>query len=203
METVVLSGKRELDIYINPQRQRLLRELALAGEPMTPKQLSGVLGISASAVQHHIQKLKSLGVVGESHTERIRGITAHYYQALPVTVRVGYGVEEGYDTQRLALLQNGVNGVLQGFDRYLRKEAKTRAADGTGRQPRPEEPESEPYAIPTGDVLWGISRLTQEEASAVMTLIRDFLRVHETPAPDRVTWEYALIAYPVSGEQHA
>ena len=203
MVTVVLTGKRELDIYINPQRQRLLRELALAGTPMTPKQLSGVLGISPSAVQHHIHKLVSLGVVGESHTEHIRGITAHFYQALPVTVRVGYGVAEGYDTQRLALIQNGINGVLQGFDRYLHKESEMRATDEASQQPRPEGSAGEINSMPVGDVLWGISRLTPQEAGTVMTLIRDFLRAHEAPSPNRIAWEYALIAYPVSEAKHA
>ena len=203
METVVLSGKRELDIFINPQRQRLLRELTLAGEPMTPKQLSGRLGISASAVQHHIQKLCSLGVVAQSHTERIRGITAHYYQALPVTVRVGYGVEQGYENQRLTLLQNGVNNVLQGFDRYLQGEAATRAQSGTPNPDADMQAETHAENSATGDVLWGVSRLTQEEARTVMALIRDFLQAHETPAPDRQAWEYALIAYPVGKEPHA
>ena len=202
MNTVVLSGKRELDIYINPQRQRLLRELTLAGMPMTPKQLSIRLGISASAVQHHIQKLVSLGVVGESHTEHIRGITAHYYQALPVTVRVGYGVEQGYESQRLTLLQNGVNSVLQGFDRYLQNEATARA---NGGEPLPNEGPSTGDSVDsvTGDVLWGVSHLTREEARTVMALIRDFLQAHESPAPDRQAWEYALIAYPAGREPHA
>ena len=202
MDTVVLSGKRELDIYINPQRQRLLRELTLAGMPMTPKQLSVRLGISASAVQHHIQKLVSLGVVGESHTEHIRGITAHYYQALPVTVRVGYGVEQGYESQRLTLLQNGVNNVLQGFDRYLQKEVAARIGDGESTPKNGSTADASAETV-AGDVLWGVSRLTREEARTVMALIRDFLQAHESPAPDRQAWEYALIAYPVGREPHA
>lgn len=205
MASIVLSGKKELDIYINPQRQRLLRTLAIAGAPMTPKQLSGVLGISPSSVQHHIQKLVTLGVVAESHTQRIHGITAQYYYAPPVTVRIGYGVEAGLYTQRFALIQNGVNEVLQGFMDYSHSPATLLPPCHTA------EAESDcsakeavlPNATPYGDVLWGIARLTESEAQEVMALVRTFLRAHETPSPDRMPWEYALIAYPVPEEPHA
>jgi hypothetical protein len=36
METIVLTDAKALNIYINPQRQNMLRILRLAGEPMTP-----------------------------------------------------------------------------------------------------------------------------------------------------------------------
>ena len=89
MEPIVLSGKRELDIYVNPQRQNLLRCMKIAGVPMTPKQIADRMGISPSSVQHHIRKLAELGIVELSHTERIHGITASYYRALPRTVSIG------------------------------------------------------------------------------------------------------------------
>lgn len=210
MQTIILTGKRELDIYINPQRQRLLRALALAGAPMTPKRLSETLGISPSAVQHHIQKLVALGVVGESHTERIHGITAHYYMALPITVRVGYGTEAGCETQRIALMQNGVNAVWQGFADHLRG----RAASGAAGEPAPDDNAEVPSALAerpapapvndlAGDVLWGIAHLTDDEARQVLTLIRGFLHEHDAPAPGRTAWEYALIAYPAKEGDHA
>lgn len=191
MDSIVLSGKKELDIYINPQRQRLLRTLALAAEPMTPKQLSVVLGISPSAVQHHIQKLVALGVIAESHTEQIRGITAHYYHALPVTVRIGCDPSDEYADQRLALMQNGVNEVFQGFAAYLGQSGASRRADSAPAL------QADPSAEPVGDVLWGIVRLQKAEANALMALIRDFLCAHDRPASGSDPWEYALIAYPV------
>lgn len=205
MQPIVLSGKRELDIYINPQRQRLLRTLAIAGTSMTPKQLSGVLGISASAVQHHIQKLVTLGVVAESHTELIHGITAHFYHALPVTVRIGYGVEEGLEAQRFTLMQNGVNEVLQGFSNYIHNPATPLPPSYIART-KPVDATNDAAAqtiSPYGDVLWGIARLTGTEAGEVMAMVREFLHTHEIPSPERVPWEYALIAYPVPEEPHA
>jgi len=205
MEPIVLSGKEELDIYINPQRQRLLRTLAIAGSPMTPKQLSGVLGISSSAVQHHIQKLVTLGVVAESHTERIHGITAHFYHALPVTVRIGYGVEEGLETQRFALIQNGVNEVLRGFSDYSRNPTipLPSTIGGVARSSIAVDQATVNANLPHGDVLWGIARLTDTEANEIMSIVREFLHQHEIASAERVPWEYALIAYPVPEEPHA
>lgn len=121
MQTIVLTGKKELDIYINPQRQRLLRQLAVEGAPMTPKRLSVLLGISPSAVQHHLQKLLELGVVRLDHTELVRGITAHYYRALPVTVRIGCDSGDELQPQRLALMQNALGEVFEGFAEALRE----------------------------------------------------------------------------------
>ena len=69
METIVLTGKKELDIYMNPQRQNILRCMQIHGAPMTAKQIADQIGISASSVQHHIRLLKELGLIEQSHTE--------------------------------------------------------------------------------------------------------------------------------------
>ncbi len=61
MDHIKLSTKKELEIYMNPVRQNLLRLLERSKLPMTPKQLSLKLDISPSSVQHHIKKLESLG----------------------------------------------------------------------------------------------------------------------------------------------
>lgn len=186
MPTVTLSGKAELDIYINPQRQRLLRVLTLAGQPMTPKQLADALGISASAVQHHIGKLLSLGVVALDHTARVRGITAHYYTAPPVTVRIGCEQQDGLAPERLSLVHNGVNAVLNGYAAYV----SHGATPATGQTPQ-------------GDALWGILRLPAPQAAELLGLIRAFLAEHDAPAQAGDPWEYALIAYPAREADHA
>ena len=43
---IVLTTKKELEIYMNPSRQEIIRELGRAGEPVTPKYLSERLKIS-------------------------------------------------------------------------------------------------------------------------------------------------------------
>lgn len=184
MDTIILSGKKELDIYINPQRQKLLRCLKVAGVPLTPKQLADQLGISPSSVQHHIRKLVELGIVELSHTERIRGITASYYRVLPKTVSIGGLIEDENGGQRLALLQNSVSAVFEGFAEYGRRGAAELKKDQQH-----------------GDILTGVIHLGQEEAKELYSIIRTFLAEHEEKEKSGTPWEYALIAYPVTEER--
>lgn len=183
---IVLTGKKELDIYVNPQRQRLLRVLALEGCPVTPKTLSDRMGISPSSVQYHLKKLISLGLVAQHHTKKINGITAHFYRLVPCTISIGRPPAEGHMEERIALMQNGVSGVFNGFANYLRQA-------NNGSLPAP----------PLGDLLWGIARLSPQEATELHHIIHRFLEAHEPSEVQGDAWEYALIAYPVKEEPHA
>ena len=186
MDTIVLSGKHELDIYMNPQRQNLIRCMQIAGIPMTPKQLSNSLGISPSSVQHHIRQLVELGLVELDHTELIHGITASYYRILPKTVQIGSLVNDENQNQRLALLQTEITRVFSGYTAYC--EANSEATIGREQ---------------FGDMVSGILHLAPEEATELYGIIRDYLAAHETRGAHTAPWEYALIAYPVSEEPHA
>lgn len=186
MEPVVLRGKKELDIYINPQRQRLLRLMTIEGRPATPKHLSDKMGISPSSVQHHLSRLMELGLVELDHTELIRGITAHYYIAPPRTISLGCVQADEHSEQRLATIQSGLNGVFDGVTRYVRSQLSA--------------PELRP---PLADILCGITRLKPEEAMKLQKLIHNFLQEHEPTRDGADPWEYALIAYPVQEEEHA
>ncbi len=183
MDTIVLSGKKELDIYINPQRQKLLRCMKIAGVPMTPKQLADQIGISASAVQHHIKKLVELGIVGLSHTARIRGITASYYRVLPRTVSIGGQIEDENQEQRFALMQNSINAMFAGFLEYCKGNRTSMEQDAQ-----------------YGDILSGVIHLTPREAKELYGVIRTFLDNREEKKEDTIAWEYALIAYPAAGD---
>lgn len=185
MDTIVLSGKKELDIYINPQRQKILRCMKIAGVPMTPKQISDQIGISASAVQHHIKKLVELGIVALSHTERIRGITASYYKVLPKTISIGGQLADENDEQRIAIMQNTLNSVFSGFTEY-------------GKRSRASM-EQEQH----GDLISGVIHLTQEEAKELYSMIQAFLDSREEKKEGTTPWEYALIAYPVLEDLNA
>ncbi len=184
MDTIVLSGKKELDIYINPQRQKLLRCMHIKGVPMNPKQLADEIGISASSVQHHIKKLVELGIVELDHTARIRGITASYYKVLPKTISIGGKNADKNDEQRLAIMQNSINAIFSGFTEYCKSNRARMEQDAQH-----------------GDMLTGIIRLKQEEAKELYGIIRAFLDSHEqTENRDAAPWEYALIAYPVEAK---
>lgn len=186
MDTIVLSGKRELDIYMNPQRQNLIRCMQIASVPMTPKQLSNLLGISPSSVQHHIRQLVELGLVELDHTGLIHGITASYYRILPKNVQIGSLVNDENKNQRLALLQTEITRVFSGYTAYC--EANSEATIG-----------HEQY----GDMVSGITHLAPEEAKELYSIIRTFLEAHEERSEHTAPWEYALIAYPVSEKPHA
>jgi len=180
MDTLLLTGKKELDIYVNPQRQNLLRCMQIAGVPMTPKQISDKLGISPSAVQHHIKKLTELGIVELSHTERIRGITASYYRVLPKTVSIGLMNRDETAGDRFALMQNSLSSVFSGFSDYCQK-----------------SPDDSDSGAQHGDMLSGIIHLKREEAKELYGIIRGFLDAHDQKEAGAEAWEYALIAYPV------
>jgi DNA-binding transcriptional ArsR family regulator len=179
MKKISLSTKQELDIYMNPTRQQILRQLSLSGTPMTPKMLADKLKISASGVQHHLKKLISLGVVELDHTEMIHGITASFYKLAPVQVQIGLEKDDDLDHQREVLIQNSVFNILSGFQQRLQK-AKTA---------------SEPINSTMGDVMTGVVYLTPEASADLMKMIEDFIRQHSTPRPNTQPWEYALIAY--------
>ena len=88
--TIDITTKKQMDIYMNPQRQRLLKEMSIYGKPITPKQLSNILNISPSSVTYHLKKLQELGIVELDHTEMVHGICAKYYKKLP---HIFYAVE--------------------------------------------------------------------------------------------------------------
>ena len=186
MDTIVLSGKHELDIYMNPQRQNLIRCMQINGIPMTPKQISNQIGISASSIQHHVRLLSELGLVALDHTEQIHGITASYYRVLPKTVQIGSLVDDEHRNQRFALMQADITQVFTGYSNYCL--ANTEATIG------PEQ---------FGDMVSGITHLTPAEAKELYGLIRAFLDAHEESAADTAPWEYALIAYPATEKPHA
>ena len=125
MEIVNLDTREKQNAFMNPARQDILRLLQLAGRPMTPKELADKMGISASSVTFHIKKLAELGVVALDHTEQIRGITARYYKALNVSVRLGLLAPGGDDAAQEMFLQRTVEQVLAGVRR--------RGRDGAGR----------------------------------------------------------------------
>lgn len=79
-----ITTRKQLDIYMNPQRQRLLHEMQLIVRPATCKELADAMGISASSVTHHMKKLEELGLVELDHTEVVRGINARYGGLFPL-----------------------------------------------------------------------------------------------------------------------
>ncbi len=186
MDTIILSGKHELDIYMNPQRQNLIRCMQITGVPMTPKQLSVQLGISASSVQHHIKQLVELGLVDLDHTEQIHGITASFYRILSKNIQIGSLADDENRNQRFAIMQTEISRVFSGFSACCLSNPNVGKSLGQ-----------------YGDMLSGIAHLTPAEAMELYAMVHTYLDAHMDPGKDTEAWEYALIAYPVSEEKHA
>ena len=178
-KTIDITTRKELDIYMNPQRQRILKCLSVNSQPMTPKQLSNELGISASAVTFHLKKLESIGVVELDYTEMIRGIQAKYYKRTPAVVNLRGSVQDDLKEEKTVLLDYLMNDIWNGFKEYL-----------SGLKDMPKEDEVH------GDASNGILYLTKEEAKQAMDLILSFQKNHQEPREGTEPWEYAVIAYP-------
>ena len=111
-KTLDITTREQLDVYMNPQRQRLLHEMQVLAQPATCKQLADAMGISASSVTHHMKKLESLGLVELDHTEVIRGITARYWRAVPTDVSLR--ANEGGDLQEEKMFLVDYLGLAHG-----------------------------------------------------------------------------------------
>ena len=178
-----LETRQQLNIYMSPVRQELMRLLRLAEEPMTPQALADRLGVSPSSVQHHLKKLLELGTVEVDHQAVINGITATYYRDAGAEVRVGLSRDDGLQDEREAMATDMVNRILQAFFRDLRQ---VRAG------------QDDEALAQFGDLFSGVAHLSPEEREELLRLIRAFLLEHDAPAPGRTErWEYVLMAHRV------
>lgn len=183
MERVTLISKKELDIYMNPMRQKLLRQLSIANIPMTPKMLADKLQISASGVQHHIKKLMLLGLIELDHTEIINGITASFYKPAQVTVQIGLTQSDALAEQREVLIQDSIAQVYDGFQKQMKKRIDLQG-------------DNDPDNLQKwGDILSGVVHLSEQQSNSLMKLITEFIEQHSASTADSCPWEYAIIAY--------
>lgn len=178
---ISLSSKEELKVFMSPQRQQLLRVMRINGKPMTAKMLADKLGISASAVTHHISKLKQLGVVEEDHTETINGIAAKFLRLTDVTVRIGAQINDGLFDERNVIIQNILHDTLDGLYRGAEWARNVGISEDSMKD--------------YGDVLSGALHLKPEDACELMEIIRNYIKEHETYSEGTQPWEYALILY--------
>ena len=183
MQKVKLSTKKELDIYMSPMRQQLLRQLNIANTPMTPKMLADKLEISASGVQHHVKKLMQLGLVELDHTEVINGITASFYKSAQVTVQIGLDQTDIFAEQRDVLIQDSIARVYDGFRKQMKKRISFQKDEDPDRLQK------------WGDILSGVVHLNEQQSNDLMRLITEYIEQHAAPTAGSSPWEYAVIAY--------
>lgn len=189
---IILSTKKDLETYMNPCRQNILREMGKAGEPVTPKYLSDRVGVSPSSIQFHLKKLEDLGLVDLHHTEQIRGITARFFALTDVDVSIG-GHLNDYREEREIVLENMVRNIFDGCCKTMRNSFKN--VQGMSLNEAAEKSSS--------DILTGISFLTDKEAADLQKIIQNYLAAHSKKRPDTHPWEYGILAYKMTQEEGA
>lgn len=176
-----ITTRKQLDVYMNPQRQRLLHEMQILAQPATCKQLADVMGISASSVTHHMRKLESLGLVEVDHTEVVRGITARYWRVVPTDVSLRAAEQGDLQEEKMLLVDYLNQQVLAGLQAYT-------ASDAVARE--------EELGLAHGDLRSGVMYLTEDEARAFQRMVSEFVEKHDQPQEDAVPWEFSVTCYP-------
>lgn len=190
---ITITTRKQLEIYMNPQRQRLLKILELNGAPMTPKQLSLRLDISPSSVTHHLKKLEQLGLVKVDHTERIHGIQASFYRLVPAMVNLKGNTPDDLQAEKMLIAEYSINDTWTDFKKYLSEESRQNGLEKTGQETGKK---TGTQAGPLGDYINGIYYLTDEEAEKIRAQIMAFQKEHLHPREDAKPWEVALVAFP-------
>lgn len=176
-----ITTREQLDIYMNPQRQRLLHEMQMLARPATCKQLADRMGISASSVTHHMRKLESLGLVELDHTKQVRGITARYWSAVPTEVSLRVGEDEDLHEEKMFLVDYLNQQVFAGLRAYSASDAMARE-DALG--------------LVHGELRCGVMYLTEDEARAFKRMLQDVIDAHDRPREGTVPWEFSVACYP-------
>lgn len=179
--TLSISTREQLDIYMNPQRQRLLHEMQVLAHPATCKQLADIMGISASSVTHHMRKLETLGLVEVDHTEVVRGITARFWRAIPTEVSLRVDEHTDLQEEKMLLLDYLNQQVFAGLRAYAASDAQAR---------------EEELGLAHGELRSGVLYLTEDEARAFQRMVNDFIETHEQPGAHAVPWEFSVACYP-------
>lgn len=176
-KTILLSNQKDLKIFMSPQRQKLIREMRISGNPMTPKAIADLLGISPSSAQHHIKKLEQLGVIELDHTKLINGIKARYYKLTDINVSIGMQLQDELSSERMIIMQNRLMNVLKGFQKLADAKIPIESAQNYG------------------DFISGVVHLTPSDSRELLEIIRNYIETHEVRTEDSEAWEYALILY--------
>ena len=183
MKKIALTTKEELNIYMSPVRQQLLRQLSIATDSMTPKMLADKLQISPSSVKHHIKKLMLLGLIELDHTEMINGIKARFYKLAQVTVQICLSQSDDLEEQREVLVQDLIAQVYDGFRKQMSKRICQQGEKNLDALQK------------WGDIMTGVVHLSSQQSQELLKLVTEYIEQHASPTVDSSPWEYAIIAY--------
>lgn len=119
----IASSEEELQVLSSPQRQRIFKIMQSGGVPMHGKEIGDRLGVKAASAHYHLKKLEKIGVIKQSHTQLVNGITARYYEVTVDSVILGEdfldATDDGLTKQKMLLIHNTFNANRDAFIRSL------------------------------------------------------------------------------------
>jgi predicted transcriptional regulator len=120
---LIASSEKDIQVLSSPQRQRILRLLQNEKKPLHGKEIGEKLGLKAASAHFHLKKLEEIGVINQSHTQVINGITARYYEASVDSVIIGEDFIEATDDdfikQKMLFIHNTFNTNRDTFIKSL------------------------------------------------------------------------------------
>lgn len=186
---ICLTTERELRIFMDPLRQRILECMEIAGVPMTAKKLADTLGIAPSSAKHHLNRLESIGVVLEDHKETIHGIVATFYRMTDKNVGLDSEHQGLWEEKRLIMenqcrmVQNGFFNAMCRQDETLRQLSKAERAVWQDENALGTRFEA------------GVVHLTPAQLQQVNELIQKWTAIGHTSADDTIPVRYCFISY--------
>lgn len=124
--TFIASTEEELKVLSSPQRQRIFKVLLSEGLPLHGKEIADRLGIKAASAHYHLKKMEEIGVVCESHTQVINGITARYYKTTFDSIVLGDDFLENtgdhLTNQKMQFIHSTFNSNRDAFLKSLEKQ---------------------------------------------------------------------------------
>lgn len=168
---IKLTSEKELKIFMDPLRQRVLRTMELVGTPITAKGLADRMKMTAPSAKHHLTQLESIGLVELDHTELIHGITAQYYRVSDVEVRLGMDERE-LKREKEIIAENQVMSVFRDF-----------VSNVYGNED----------AADIGDCHIGVVHLKDEQLTEIRNMILQFVEENRNAGEGTTPYEYALV----------
>lgn len=168
---IKLTTEKELKIFMDPLRQRLLRTFEIEGAPLTAKGIADRMKITAPSAKHHITQLESIGLIEPDHTELIHGITAQYYKLSDVEIRLGVD-DASFQTEKDIIMENLIMSVLQDFQKNLHETDDISSI---------------------GDCHTGVVHLKETQLQELKHLILSFIEENRNSDKETTPYEFALI----------
>lgn len=181
IQRIILDNDKALRIFMFPLRQQIMKEMSFIGKPLTPKQLSDHLNIAPSSAKHHLEKLKSLGIVEIDHSELIHGINATFYKLTNVTISIGLDKSDNFSGEREAFILKELSEASYNYQNIIRNFKLSN--------------ENEPVA----DLISGIVHLNKSQIDELFVMIDGFMHSNASSSiqGDLVShpWEFLLVGY--------